>query len=184
MAERLAGGNQAIALLGNTIPTGAILVVLISILGPVSGAHFNPAVSLVFAARGVARRGAMLLPYIVVQCVGGDCGHRPRAPDVRACAAHDRHHDAQRCIAMARRSGRHLHAAAGDPRRHPARAAGRAVAGRSYDHRGLLVHVFDVVRQPGGDAGARFHHDIFGHRLWRCPRPSWLRSWPEPRWRH
>jgi len=56
MAERLAGGNEAIALLGNTIPTGAILVVLISILGPVSGAHFNPAVTLVFAARrGVAR---------------------------------------------------------------------------------------------------------------------------------
>ena len=50
MAERLAGGNQAVALLGNTIPTGAILVVLITILGPVSGAHFNPAVTLVFAA--------------------------------------------------------------------------------------------------------------------------------------
>ena len=46
MAEQLAGGNQAIALLGNTIPTGAILVVLITILGPVSGAHFNPAVTL------------------------------------------------------------------------------------------------------------------------------------------
>ena len=42
MAERLAGGNVALALLGNTIATGAILVVLISILGPVSGAHFNP----------------------------------------------------------------------------------------------------------------------------------------------
>ena len=52
MADKLAGGNQAIALLGNTIPTGAILVVLITILGPISGAHFNPAVSLVFAARG------------------------------------------------------------------------------------------------------------------------------------
>ena len=51
MAERLSGGNQAIALLGNTIPTGAILVVIITILGPVSGAHFNPAVTLVFAAR-------------------------------------------------------------------------------------------------------------------------------------
>ena len=47
MAQRLAGGNQAIALLGNTIPTGAILVVIITIFGPISGAHFNPAVSLV-----------------------------------------------------------------------------------------------------------------------------------------
>ena len=50
-AEKLAGGNQAIALLGNTIPTGAILVVLITILAPISGAHFNPAVTLVFAGR-------------------------------------------------------------------------------------------------------------------------------------
>jgi glycerol uptake facilitator-like aquaporin len=70
MAERLAGGNQAIALLGNTIPTGAILVVLITILGPISGAHFNPAVTLVFAGRGEfpCREVA---PYVVVQCLGG-----------------------------------------------------------------------------------------------------------------
>ena len=62
MAERLAGGNLAIALLGNTIPTGAILVVLITILGPVSGAHFNPAVTLVFAGARRVRRGAMWCP--------------------------------------------------------------------------------------------------------------------------
>ena len=73
MAERLAGGNQAIAMLGNTIPTGAILVVLITILGPVSGAHFNPAVTLVFAARGeTAWRD--VLPYVAVQCAGGVAG--------------------------------------------------------------------------------------------------------------
>ena len=52
MGERLAGGNDALALLGNTLPTGAILVVLILIFGPFSGAHFNPAVSIAFAARG------------------------------------------------------------------------------------------------------------------------------------
>jgi glycerol uptake facilitator-like aquaporin len=51
MAQRLAGGNVALALLGNTLPTGAILVVLITIFGPLSGAHFNPAVSLAFALR-------------------------------------------------------------------------------------------------------------------------------------
>ncbi len=73
MAERLSGGNQAIALLGNTIPTGAILVVLISILAPVSGAHFNPAVTLVFAARGdMSWRD--VLPYVAVQCAGGIAG--------------------------------------------------------------------------------------------------------------
>lgn len=51
MAENLADGNVAIALLGNTIPTGAILIVLILVFGPVSGAHFNPAVTLAFALR-------------------------------------------------------------------------------------------------------------------------------------
>jgi glycerol uptake facilitator-like aquaporin len=73
MAERLAGGNQAIALLGNTIPTGAILVVIITILGPISGAHFNPAVTLVFAARRQMRWGEVVT-YIVVQCLGGIAG--------------------------------------------------------------------------------------------------------------
>jgi glycerol uptake facilitator-like aquaporin len=73
MAERLAGGNQAVALLGNTIPTGAILVVIITILGPISGAHFNPAVTLVFAGRGEFA-WSEVGPYIVVQCLGGICG--------------------------------------------------------------------------------------------------------------
>lgn len=51
MGERLAGGNQALALLGNTLATGAGLVVLISVFGPISGAHFNPVVTLAFALR-------------------------------------------------------------------------------------------------------------------------------------
>jgi glycerol uptake facilitator-like aquaporin len=73
MAERLAGGNQAVALLGNTIPTGAILVVIITILGPISGAHFNPAVTLVLASRGTTP-WPQVPPYIVVQCAGGIAG--------------------------------------------------------------------------------------------------------------
>lgn len=73
MAEQLAGGNVAIALLGNTIPTGAILVVLITILGPVSGAHFNPAVTLVFAARR-EMPWSEVAPYILAQCLGGIAG--------------------------------------------------------------------------------------------------------------
>src|SRR6476620_10113131 len=52
MAAKLSGGNDAIALLGNTLATGAMLFVLITVLGPVSGAHMNPAVSLVAASRG------------------------------------------------------------------------------------------------------------------------------------
>jgi glycerol uptake facilitator-like aquaporin len=73
MAESLAGGIQAMALLGNTIPTGAILVVIITILGPVSGAHFNPAVTLVFASRGEMPWNEVL-PYIIAQCAGAVAG--------------------------------------------------------------------------------------------------------------
>ena len=60
MGERLAGGNVALALLGNTLPTGAMLVVLITMLGPISGAHFNPAVTAVFALRGEIERSEAL----------------------------------------------------------------------------------------------------------------------------
>lgn len=73
MAERLAGGNAAIALLGNTIPTGAILVVLILIFGPLSGAHFNPAVTAAFAFRREMSGGDAML-YVVVQIAGGLAG--------------------------------------------------------------------------------------------------------------
>jgi glycerol uptake facilitator-like aquaporin len=73
MAERLAGGNVAIALLGNTLPTGAILVVLITMLGPISGAHFNPAVTGVFMLRNDidVMEG---VPYIAAQIAGGLAG--------------------------------------------------------------------------------------------------------------
>ena len=73
MAAKLAGGNNAIALLCNTLPTGAILVVLILIFGPLSGAHFNPAVSLAFALRGGLPWSIAGL-YIVAQMLGGVAG--------------------------------------------------------------------------------------------------------------
>jgi len=73
MAEALAGGNVAIALLGNTLATGAILYVLITIFGPISGAHFNPAVTLVMRLRGeIGSREA--LAFVVVQLAGGIIG--------------------------------------------------------------------------------------------------------------
>ncbi len=73
MAERLAGGNIALALLANTLATVAGLWVLIELLGPVSGAHFNPAVSAVMAWRGELP-WALLLPYMAVQLAGAACG--------------------------------------------------------------------------------------------------------------
>ncbi|MDB5696560.1 MAG: hypothetical protein JWN21_2103 [Sphingomonas bacterium] len=73
MGERLAGGNVAIALLGNTIATGAGLVVLITIFGPLSGAHFNPVVTLAFAMRRELS-GRIAAAYVGMQIVGAILG--------------------------------------------------------------------------------------------------------------
>jgi glycerol uptake facilitator-like aquaporin len=73
MAQRLAGGNGALALLCNTLPTGAILTVLILIFGPLSGAHFNPAVSLAFALRRELPWPAAGV-YVGAQVLGGIAG--------------------------------------------------------------------------------------------------------------
>lgn len=73
MAERLAGDNAALALLGNTLPTGAMLIVLITMLGPISGAHLNPAVSLVFLLRHeIGKRET--LAYVAAQLAGAVMG--------------------------------------------------------------------------------------------------------------
>jgi glycerol uptake facilitator-like aquaporin len=73
MGERLAGGNVAIALLGNTLATGAGLVVLITVFGPISGAHFNPAVTLVALLRKeMSTRDALLYP--LAQVIGAVAG--------------------------------------------------------------------------------------------------------------
>lgn len=73
MAEQLAGGNVAVALLGNTLATGAMLFVLITMLGPMSGAHFNPAVTLVFRLRGELATGTALA-YVAAHLAGGILG--------------------------------------------------------------------------------------------------------------
>ena len=73
MAERLAGGNVALALLANTLATGAALVVLIAIFGPLSGAHFNPAVTLFFALRREIKF-ADAAAYVAVQVIGAALG--------------------------------------------------------------------------------------------------------------
>ena len=73
MAERLSGGNMGVALLANTLATVGGLYILIEVFGPVSGAHFNPAVSAVMAYRGELAL-ALLLPYIVAQLLGAMLG--------------------------------------------------------------------------------------------------------------
>lgn len=73
MAERLAGGNVALALLGNTLATGAMLFVLVTMLAPVSGAHMNPAVTLVLRLRGQIGTGTAIA-YVGAQIAGGILG--------------------------------------------------------------------------------------------------------------
>ena len=72
MADKLTT-DVALALLGNTLPTGAILVVLITVLGPISGAHFNPAVTLAFVVNRTFPRSEAL-PYVAAQIIGGLIG--------------------------------------------------------------------------------------------------------------
>jgi glycerol uptake facilitator-like aquaporin len=73
MGERLAGGQQALALLCNALSTGAILIVLVTMLGPVSGAHFNPAVTAAFLVKRDLSRGEAVA-YVVVQVVAAVLG--------------------------------------------------------------------------------------------------------------
>lgn len=73
MGERLSGGNTGLALLANSIATGAALFALIRGFGPVSGAHFNPAVTLAMAAAGAVPRSAVA-PYVLAQCLGAILG--------------------------------------------------------------------------------------------------------------
>jgi glycerol uptake facilitator-like aquaporin len=73
MGERLSGGNVAVALLGNTLATGAGLVVLITVFGPISGAHFNPAVTLAFALKREIS-ASLAIAYVAAQIVGAVLG--------------------------------------------------------------------------------------------------------------
>ena len=70
MAEALANGNIAVALLGNTIATGAILFVIIKMFGPISGAHYNPVVSMVFLLRKELKQNDFII-YLIMQITGG-----------------------------------------------------------------------------------------------------------------
>jgi glycerol uptake facilitator-like aquaporin len=73
MGAKLSGGNDAVALLGNSLATGAILAVIITVFGPISGAHFNPAVSGVFWLRGETS-SRLAIAYVVAQLLGGFVG--------------------------------------------------------------------------------------------------------------
>ena len=150
MGERLAGGNVAIALLGNTLSTGAGLTVLITIFGPLSGAHFNPAVTLVFALRreiGWSTAAA----YIAAQIVGGVLGvwaaHAMFAEPIWQVSTKLRDGPAQAFAEFVATFG--LIAAILGSIRFRSEATPMIVG--LYITVRLLVHRVDLVRQPGGD---------------------------------
>ena len=98
MGQRLAGGNDAVALLGNTLATGAALVVLITMFGPISGAHFNPVVTLVAAIRrDIAWRAALAYPpaQLVGAILGVWCAHAMFGEPIWQVSTHARTGPAQ-----------------------------------------------------------------------------------------
>jgi len=146
LAQRLAGGNDAVALIGNTLATAAMLYVLVSALGPVSGAHFNPAVTLVMGLRGEIGIGAGLA-YALMQvagCVAARCW-RMRCSRCRCCR-YPRMCGRAGAGAVRRRGD--VRAGVRDPGRVALAAEGRARRSGAGDRRRLLVDRLNLVRQP------------------------------------
>ena len=167
MGERLAGGNVAIALLGNTIPTGAILVVLITMLGPISGAHFNPAVTAVFAIKG-EMSGSEALGYVVVQILGGIVGVLAAHAMFDEALAADLNKGEGRAVAVVLGMGCRVwpgsdHSADAESQRCCCRHLRRAL-----HHGGLLVHRIDVVRQSRRDHRASLLQYLRRHSSAGC----------------
>ena len=162
MAQRLAGGNVAIALLANAIATGAGLAALILVFGPISGAHFNPVVTMSEAWQGnLPWKEAA--PYIAVQIVGRVRWRRGGARHVRFASVFCLHACAQRAGAMVERIRRHLRLDRGDHRLFAQPAVGHAVRGGRVYHCGVLVHLVDLVCQSRRHTGARRHRYLCRH---------------------
>ena len=162
MGERLAGGNVAIALLGNTLATGAGLVVLITIFGPLSGAHFNPAVTLVFVMRREIGWG--LRPAI--WRLSSPARYWASGPRTR-CSPSPFRRFRTSCVTVPPSLFRvHRYFRAG--RNHPwiGQVPPRSdpVYGRPLHLRRLLVHRLDLVRQPGGDHRPYNEQHLCRHR--------------------
>ncbi len=168
MAETLTK-DVALALLCNTLPTGAILVVLITLLGPVSGAHFNPAVSAVFALRRELVASDALL-YIAAQVAGGIVGtiiaHAMFDMPLIAASVKMRTGGAQWFSEAVAAFGLIVTILGG------IRFArdSRAVAGRSLYYGGLLVHRLDLLRQSGGCDRKVADQHLFRHQASRPAR--------------
>jgi glycerol uptake facilitator-like aquaporin len=167
MGEKLAGGNVALALLGNTLPTGAILVVLILALGPISGAHFNPAVSLIMGLRK-EHPWREFLPYATAQIVGGCMGtliaHSMFELPLIEFAIKARTGPAQWFAEFVATFGLMITILALSR----FRAEAIPVAVGPVHHGGLLVHGVHFLRESRRHSRARVDEYLFRHRAGRC----------------
>ena len=157
MAERLCAGNVGLALLANSVATGAALVALILALGPISGAHLNPVVTWLMRC-SAASRGAKCRSTSRLKSREPLPEWQPRTGCL-ACRYFLRSSCAQRLRSLVQRVHRDVRTAGGDlglRTKQRSRAIVRGLVCRGGLHcRGLLVYVFDVVRQSCRDAGAR-----------------------------
>ena len=167
MGERLSGGNIAIALLANSLATGGGLVVLILIFGPVSGAHFNPAVTLAAATQGVLP-WREVLPYIAVQVLGAFAGVAAAHLHVRGAALFCLAQSAHEWRAMVERVYRDLWLAHGHLGLRATEHYGGALCRGCVYHLRLLVYRLDLVRQSCGDHRARRQQHLCRDSPGRC----------------
>ena len=171
MGERLAGGNEALALLGNTLPTGAILVVLITMLGPISGAHLNPAVTGAFWLRGdIDGRDAAF--YVLAQVAGALVGVLRLTP-CSSCRSGRPPRRSQRPRPMARRGRGDFRPAVDDT------ADTASQAGRPCRHRSAFTssrHTGSPPRRPlpilRSPSGAPFPIRLPAFSSLTCPLSS------------
>jgi len=151
MGERLAGGNAAIALLANTLATGAMLVALILTFGPISGAHFNPAVTLADASQG-GLPWREVSGYVAAQLFGAFVGvaaaHVMFGEPVFSASRHSR----AGAGANIQRLRCHVWAAGGHLGLRSPQLVGGAVRRGCLHHRRVLVHLVNFLRKPCRDA--------------------------------
>ena len=168
MGERLAGGNVAIALLANTLATGAMLVTLILTFGPISGAHFNPAVTLADASQGGLpwQRSTRLYRGASHRGIrGGRSGSRDVwRSGVQRLATYQGGRRAN-----VQRVHRNVRAASGDPGMCAASLVRGAFRGGRLHHRGLLVHGVNIFCKPCRDARAIGKRYLCRNTARRCP---------------
>ena len=171
MGERLANGNSAVALLANTVATGAALVALILTFGPISGAHFNPAVSVADASQGGlswSQAGGYVVAQIVGALIGVALADAMFGEPVYAWSQHAR----KRISPNPQRDSRHVWSALGDLGMCPATTRRGGVCRGRVHHGRLLVHGIDVIRQPCSDARSRTDEHVCGDSARRRARFS------------